>query len=96
MGRVLQLARDDHGRIAALRIEGPDEHSGIVTVASYEYSDEGDLVAVHDALGHVTAYAYQHHLMVEERNRNEAIEGIQGNRNPFVDYPHLDDRINNF
>jgi hypothetical protein len=31
-----------------------------------------------------------------ERRRNAAIEAAQGSRNPFVDYPHLVDRISNF
>jgi endonuclease I len=31
-----------------------------------------------------------------ERARNAAIEVAQGSRNPFVDYPHLVDRISNF
>ncbi|WP_413560588.1 endonuclease I family protein [Bdellovibrio sp. HCB209] len=32
----------------------------------------------------------------EERARNNAIMGVQGNRNPFIDYPELADRINKF
>lgn len=31
-----------------------------------------------------------------ERRRNAAIEAAQGSRNPFIDYPHLVDRISNF
>jgi hypothetical protein len=31
-----------------------------------------------------------------EIERSNAIEAVQGNRNPFVDYPHLDDRIGDF
>jgi deoxyribonuclease-1 len=31
-----------------------------------------------------------------ERARNAAIEVAQGSRNPFIDYPHLVDRIANF
>ena len=31
-----------------------------------------------------------------ERERNELIQSVQGNRNPFVDFPHLAHRIDNF
>jgi endonuclease I len=32
----------------------------------------------------------------EERDRNEKIMKLQGNRNPFIDYPELVDKINDF
>ena len=31
-----------------------------------------------------------------ERERNDKIEKIQGNRNPFVDYPNLADQVKDF
>ncbi len=35
-------------------------------------------------------------VSIDERNRNEAVFGIQRNRNPFVDYPSFVERIEDF
>jgi len=33
---------------------------------------------------------------LDEMNRNDGIYDVQGNRNPFIDYPHLVDEVSNF
>jgi endonuclease I len=31
-----------------------------------------------------------------ERDRNSLIEDVQGNRNPFIDYPEMDERVRDY
>lgn len=48
----------------------PDDPARTVKFVGYAYSSAGDLVAVEDALGHITRYEYAGHLLVCETDRN--------------------------
>jgi RHS repeat-associated protein len=64
VGRVLRVVRTPGGRIAAFEVKNAAAQGCWVGFARYEYDEEGDLVAVTDALGHVTSYSYWEHLLV--------------------------------
>lgn len=67
-GGLAKLDVDGEGRITRISLPDPAD-DGWVTHATYVYSADGDLVEVHDALGQVTRYAYEDHLMVQETDR---------------------------
>ncbi|WP_422375682.1 RHS repeat-associated core domain-containing protein [Roseibium sp.] len=67
-GRELTVATDVHGRILRIDAPHPTDASSRMTLVSYGYSGN-DLTTVTDARGNVQKYAYQNHLIVEERHR---------------------------
>jgi RHS repeat-associated protein len=67
-GRKLTVISDAEGRITEIRGPHP-EHNGEHALVRYVYDRAGDLIEVHDALGHVFRYAYRGHLLVRETNR---------------------------
>jgi RHS repeat-associated protein len=69
VGRVLGLSHDRLGRLVSLEVPAPDG-PGRLTAARFEYDAAGDLVAAYDALGHADRYAYSHHRLVRETDRN--------------------------
>lgn len=73
----------------------PIEHRGNVARAMFYVS----AVYKYDIPSIEEFYLRKWHLEdpvdLEEMLRNDAIEAAQGNRNPFVDYPHLINRISN-
>jgi RHS repeat-associated protein len=69
-GRSVTFENDNSGRILKVLVPDPEYDNDRVTYLQYEYSDEGDLVAVYDALHHPFTYKYKYHLMVQETNRN--------------------------
>jgi RHS repeat-associated protein len=67
-GRNLTVINDAQGRITEIRGPHP-ERDGECALVRYVYDRAGDLIEVHDALGHVFRYAYRNHLLVRETNR---------------------------
>ena len=70
-GRVLHVKNDDQGRITS--IEAPDPRFGGRTtfaIASYTYTEDGDLEKHADALDQAIWFEYEKHLMVKEIWRN--------------------------
>lgn len=66
--RIVRLEYDAGGRLAQVFLPHPSQ-DGWVPQARYVYSKEGDLAEVHDALGHVTRYVYDDHLLIQETDR---------------------------
>ena len=69
-GRKLPVSTDAHGRITEIQGPHPTVPNREVTLLSYRYSYEGELVEARDALGHPFRYAYDdEHRLVEETDR---------------------------
>ncbi|KYF60264.1 hypothetical protein BE04_26020, partial [Sorangium cellulosum] len=68
-GRVVRFHHDARGRLTGIDLPHPSA-SGFVPHVRYHYDEQGDLVAVTDALGRSTRYAYENHLLVRETDRN--------------------------
>ncbi|HYO53043.1 RHS repeat-associated core domain-containing protein [Archangium sp.] len=67
-GRRILFEHDARGRLVRVALPHTYEE-GWVTHTRYSYSEAGDLVAVQDALGHVTRYEYRGHLLTRETDR---------------------------
>ncbi|MFT6630617.1 MAG: endonuclease I [Bacteriovoracaceae bacterium] len=87
------------GKISAVGEQGfepPENHKGNVARALFYFAVRYDLkIAQHEEM-----FLRQWNIIdpvdSEEIKRNDSIEDIQGNRNPFVDDPQLVDLITNF
>jgi RHS repeat-associated protein len=69
-GRPVRLENDGAGRLARVLLPDPDTPDRWAPAVEFAYSEDGDLIAARDALGNVTRYAYDAHLMVQESDRN--------------------------
>jgi RHS repeat-associated protein len=70
VGRVVRVAYDADGRVAALEVLNAPSQGRWVALARYRYSPEGDLVEALDADGHAYRHRYDEHMLVAETNRN--------------------------
>jgi YD repeat-containing protein len=69
-GRAIEMIHDEAGRVVALTAPHPDVPGQRIYLARYAYDHAGDLTTVWDALGQPASYAYQHHLLARETDRN--------------------------
>ena len=69
-GRQIRLVNDQQGRLMALHLPDPEREKKQFRAMTYEYDDQGDLVAAGDALGRKQRYHYKYHLLVQEVDRN--------------------------
>lgn len=80
----------------SIGFEPPAEHKGNVARALFYFAMRYDL----NLPDHEEFFLRQWHLLdpvdQDEVNRNNLIESIQGNRNPFIDDPQLVDSISDF
>ena len=76
--------------------EPPNEHKGNVARAMFYFSVRY-LAPINSRMeAHLKKWNELDPVDAEEIRRNNEIERIQGNRNPFIDYPELINKIKNF
>ncbi|MFE8604971.1 DUF6531 domain-containing protein [Archangium violaceum] len=66
--RRLRFEHDARGRLVRTWLPHPTQ-PGLVPYNRYVYSEAGDLLEAHDALGHAARYEYSGHLLVRETDR---------------------------
>lgn len=76
--------------------EPPKEHQGNVARALFYFSTRYDLPIDPNQEAFLRKWNKEDPVDAEERDRNDKIAAVQGNRNPFVDYPELADKISDF
>lgn len=68
-GREVQLTYTDANRVMQVLLKD-DPQVAARPIVTCRYDRAGDLIAVGDPLGHERRFAYDHHLLVQETDRN--------------------------
>jgi deoxyribonuclease I len=83
---------DDHSLI----FEAPDAHKGNTARALFYFAVRYKLSITANEERYLRRWDKEDPIDEKERDRNDQIEKIQGNRNPFIDFPDLVDHIQSF
>jgi endonuclease I len=76
--------------------EPPAEHKGNVARALFYFSVRYKLPISAQEEDYLRRWHELDPVDENEKNRNDIVHKVQGNRNPFIDYPELVNQINNF
>ncbi len=76
--------------------EPPQNHKGNVARALFYFALRYDMVIDAKQEAFLKKWAKEDPIDEDEMNRNDDIYNTQGNRNPFIDVPGLEDRISDF
>lgn len=90
---VARVGRSPEGKIV---FEPPINHRGNVARALFYFSVRYDLPISDEQENFLRRWHQEDPVDAEEMSRNQRIQEIQGNRNPFIDYPELTDLIADF
>lgn len=89
-------SRSSGGNGRVLSFEPPDEHKGNVARAIFYFSVRYKMKIDENQEEALKEWMHIDPPDDAEKARNEAIFKIQGNRNPFIDYPAIADLIKDF
>lgn len=76
--------------------EPPTEHKGHVARALFYFSTRYEIAISPQEEEMLRKWDVEHPVDAEEMERNDGIYKIQGNRNPFIDFPELSKQISDF
>lgn len=92
--RVSRLGKTASGRGDVF--EPPTNHKGNVARALFYFAVHYDMTLGGEQEATLRKWNHEDPVDEEEAHRNDEIMKVQGNRNPFVDFPELADRIGTF
>lgn len=76
--------------------EPPEDHKGNVARALFYFSIRYDItIPAHEEF-FLRMWNFSDPVDAEERRRNDIVESVQGNRNPFIDHPEYSELISDF
>lgn len=81
------------GRIV---FEPPTAHKGNVARAILYFATRYEMIVSDNEENYLRKWNLEDPVDAEEIRRNDEVEKVQGNRNPFIDVPALIDQIHNF
>jgi hypothetical protein len=90
---IAQLGQSDHGEIV---FEAPDHHKGNVARAIFYFATRYQMKISAGEEADLRKWNDQDPVDAEEASQNDEIQKLQGNRNPFIDFPDLLQRIDHF
>ncbi len=88
--------RDCDGSYSANKFEPPVEHKGNVARALFYFSVRYKIKISRNEERFLRTWHELDPVDAEELERNDIIHSVQGDRNPFIDYPELVDQISNY
>lgn len=89
----IQVGQNSHGEIV---FEGPAEHKGDMARAIFYFAVRYHMDIDPREEAALRKWHEEDPVSPEEMKRNDMIEKIQGNRNPFVDHPEYVEQIASF
>jgi hypothetical protein len=90
---IAQLGTNEHGEVV---FEAPSHHKGNVARAIFYFATRYQMKLSPDEEAALRKWNDLDPADEEELSRNDEIQKVQGNRNPFVDFPDLLKRIDHF
>jgi deoxyribonuclease I len=76
--------------------EPPPEHKGNVARAIFYFATRYDLTINGNEEAFLRKWHHDDPVTQEDRDKNDQIYQMQGNRNPYIDHPELVEQISNF
>ncbi len=91
--QTAELGHNDQGDIV---FEPPRRHKGNVARAIFYFSVRYQMKISNAEEADLRKWNHEDPVDEEEMLHNDQIQAVQGNRNPFIDFPEMADKIQNF
>ncbi|MEZ0391831.1 MAG: endonuclease I family protein [Pseudobdellovibrionaceae bacterium] len=90
------IAHLGHGESGEIVFEVPEHHKGNAARAIFYFATRYQMQISDEEEAQLRDWSEQDPVDTEEAARNEEIQKVQGNRNPYIDFPELVRKVSQF